>query len=476
MAFPVLQQSRATQFTSLATAHNVLMPTTVNAGDTLICAFMFFGAATTVTTPSGWTLHGSLQVSGSARGAVYSKIADGSEDGASVDWVTGATRRAAAVVARFSGGPSATSSIEVTYATGSSATPDPPSETAAGGSADIKWMAGYFLDNNTDVVTDPTNYTTLLHTDVNAAEDFHIGTAHRDLATATENPGTFASEDVENWVAFTIVIPPGVAAFTGTVAVTQADQTSSASGTVTSPPITGTVAATQANQTSVASGQAGVQGTVAVTQANQIGAATGQLGASGTVSVTQEDQVGAASGTITAGGAVTGTVAATQEDQTSTASGTVVNVFSGTVAVTQEDQTATATGTVVPPSVTGTVAVTQDDQTAAGTGIFFEQITGTVDVTQEDQTSTATGLVSEAPLEGSVAVVQQNQVAVAVGISYHTDVSQGGIVRGGPRAGTRVLGLAGTTDAVGDTGPATVSGGRKPAKVGSGTGVPKVGS
>lgn len=62
---------------------------------------------------------------------------------------------------------------------------------------------------------------------------------------------------------------------TGTVAVTQADQTSSASGAIT---VAGSVAVTQANQTSTASGVLTITGTVAVVQQDQTSSTAGSAG------------------------------------------------------------------------------------------------------------------------------------------------------------------------------------------------------
>jgi hypothetical protein len=81
--------------------------------------------------------------------------------------------------------------------------------------------------------------------------------------------------------------------------------------------VTGTVAETQADQTSAASGQIGVQGTVAATQADQTSAASGIVWVIGTVAETQADDTSAASGAE----GKQGTVAETQADDTSAAAG-----------------------------------------------------------------------------------------------------------------------------------------------------------
>lgn len=183
--------------------------------------------------------------------------------------------------------------------------------------------------------------------------------------------GTLAvTQEAQTSSASGAVVPP---AFTGTSAVTQDDQGSTATGAVVPPAFTGTSAPTQDDQTSTASGtvvNAGVSGSLAVTQENQVATASGTFtppAITGTASPTQDDQTASASGTFTAP-AFTGTSASTQDDQTSAASGTVTTAgIAGSLAVTQDDQTSTATGTHV-PAYTGTLAVTQDDQTLSATG------------------------------------------------------------------------------------------------------------
>ena len=69
---------------------------------------------------------------------------------------------------------------------------------------------------------------------------------------------------------------------------------------LTPPPVTGTVAVTQADGTSSASGILGYTGTVASTQAGHTSAASGVLGYTGTVARTQAAQTPTASGTFTA--------------------------------------------------------------------------------------------------------------------------------------------------------------------------------
>ena len=200
----------------------------------------------------------------------------------------------------------------------------------------------------------------------------------------------------------------GQLGYSGTSAATEANDTSSASGTVVNP-VTGTSAANQANQTSTASGQLGYSGNVARTQANQTSSAAGQLGYTGTATPTQAAQTSAASGTFTTGGSFAGSAAVTQANQTASAAGQLG--YSGTSARTQANNTSAASGTVVNP-VTGTASPSQANQFSIANGIL--RYTGTVAAGEAADIATATGVIS-GPISGTAAVVQANQTVVAVG-------------------------------------------------------------
>lgn len=110
---------------------------------------------------------------------------------------------------------------------------------------------------------------------------------------------------------------PSSGGSTGTLATTNANDTSAASGTTT---VVGTLAKTNANDTSAASGTTTVVGTLATTNANDSVAASGSVGSagsSGSLAYTNANDTSAASGTTT----VTGTVAYTNANDSVSASG-----------------------------------------------------------------------------------------------------------------------------------------------------------
>lgn len=105
--------------------------------------------------------------------------------------------------------------------------------------------------------------------------------------------------------------------------------------------VSGTLATTNSNDTSAASGTTTVTGTLATTNANDTLAASGSVGSavSGTLATTNANDTSAASGTTT----VTGTVAYTNANDTAAASGWA-GIVSGTLAVTNAADTLVASG------------------------------------------------------------------------------------------------------------------------------------
>jgi len=165
---------------------------------------------------------------------------------------------------------------------------------------------------------------------------------------------------------------------TGTLATTNADDTSAASGSTT---IVGTLARTNANDTVVASGHTTVTGTLAYTNINDSVVASGSTTIIGTLVRTNANDTSAASGSTT----IIGTLARTNADDTVAASGSVGNI-TGILATTNANDTVVASGMV--PSV-GTLAYTNINDTSAASG--STTIVGTLAQTNANDTVAASG-------------------------------------------------------------------------------------
>lgn len=162
---------------------------------------------------------------------------------------------------------------------------------------------------------------------------------------------------------------------TGTLATTNANDTSAAAGTTT---ILGTLAKTNANDTSSAAGTTTVLGALAKTNANDTSAAAGTTTVLGTLATTNANDTLAASGSV--GGAVSGTLATTNANDTSAGAGTTTVL--GSLARTNANDTTSAAGTT---TVLGTLATTNANDTLAASGAAGT-VTGTLAVTNNNDT------------------------------------------------------------------------------------------
>ena len=126
---------------------------------------------------------------------------------------------------------------------------------------------------------------------------------------------------------------------------------------------TGTLATTNANDTSAASGTTTVTGSLANTNANDTSSASGTTTVTGSLAKTNSSDTASASGTTT----VIGTLAKTNANDACVASGEVGGESTGTVAYTNANDTAAASGWS--GTITGTLAYTNNNDTSAASGV-----------------------------------------------------------------------------------------------------------
>lgn len=112
-------------------------------------------------------------------------------------------------------------------------------------------------------------------------------------------------------------------------------------------------------------GGGSISGTVAVTQANNTASASGSLNESGTLARTQANNTASAAGTVI--NPVTGTAAVAQANNVANATGSVS--ITGSAAIAQPNNVANASGLFAVP-ITGTVAVAQDNNRVSATGLI----------------------------------------------------------------------------------------------------------
>ena len=213
LAAPAVTSVTETAFGIDTTNHYVNMPATVDAGDLLIALFTNDGSAT-VTTPAGWTQLASTANGAAVRLSIYYKIAEGTEGGSTVNFVTSAAEQAAAQVYRITNWHGTTPPEISTAATGVSTRPNPASLSPAGwGVADTLWLAvaGQDRGDQSGTTAYPTYYTNGMSTQSSEPATTGVCRTHsarRVLAAASEDPGAFTIPVAEEWVAFTIAVGP----------------------------------------------------------------------------------------------------------------------------------------------------------------------------------------------------------------------------------------------------------------------------
>ncbi len=211
------------QFGPQTTAHAVVLPAGIAAGDLLLIFFTNDGAAT-VTAPAGWTQLWSTPTTGATpiRFSGYGKVAVVADSGASVAFTTSAVEAAVAQVYRIA--KASWSGITTvlgdgvaagTPAIGNSTTINPPALTPSWGAAADLWIACAGHDVAiAQTGGAPANYTGNTRTTSNsspATNSVTMLSAVRVNAAITEDPGNFTIATLDDWVAETVAVRPGIA-------------------------------------------------------------------------------------------------------------------------------------------------------------------------------------------------------------------------------------------------------------------------
>ena len=226
MAFPQTSAPTETSFATSGTSHPASMPAVVNPGEKLVVFislhYIAFNSPATITKPDGW------RVAWNARHTVasnvievgcYERDADGTEGGTTVDFVTSGTdpnSNGAAQCYSITGARTGAAAIEVGVENnGASANPDPPSVSPSWGVEDTLWFAlTGAADDDATATSYPANYTNGVSTisGAPANQKSSICVARRELAAASDNPGTFTLSEAELWIAQTVAIRPAAPA------------------------------------------------------------------------------------------------------------------------------------------------------------------------------------------------------------------------------------------------------------------------
>lgn len=205
---PIRLSVTPTAFGADTTAHLVAMPAVVEPGDLLLMHFVNDGNAT-VATPAGWTLLNTTLSGTQVRSSWYWKLADGTEDGTTVDLVTSAAEHASAQVHRFQAGTfDAAVAPAIAVAAGTSVSPNPPNLAPSWGEADTYWIAAYGADDDDATTGWPWTEGQTYTPSGTGSTTCSAASCVLALRVANIDPATFTMAASEEWVAATVAIKP----------------------------------------------------------------------------------------------------------------------------------------------------------------------------------------------------------------------------------------------------------------------------
>ena len=212
-AFPQWSETTESNTEPAATSHLVAMPANVSADNLLIIWYSQASLGQTINTPTGWT----SEISGSGNDqqyVIYSKKADGTEGGTTVDITSTSTIAAHQVFQVYDWDGTLATDLEFSTPInhGFVSGPDPGSLTPAWGAKDTLWITLWSgADDDIAVSTYPSTYINGVDTlgGGGGGASTEVGSATLESNTATEDPGAWAIVSSQQSVTVTLGIEPG---------------------------------------------------------------------------------------------------------------------------------------------------------------------------------------------------------------------------------------------------------------------------
>jgi hypothetical protein len=222
MASPTVQARNTGSNSTASTTQTINLPASISAGDLLFVVLAFRAVPGTITPPSGWAY---VEDDTGANGALVAayKTADGSE-GATVNFTTANSVRSAHVSYRITGWSGTPERGTAVVAT--TASPNPPSLSPAGGSADYLFIAAMMENGPITVTGYPTNYSNGQSVSSGGASVCVVGTAERQVTGSSEDPSNFTTNSAGPTIAQTYAISPIAPTFTVDVNISVTTSTS----------------------------------------------------------------------------------------------------------------------------------------------------------------------------------------------------------------------------------------------------------
>lgn len=201
--FPtVVSTASGAQSAADVTIHSISLPKAPK-GDLLLVVFSVDGNPTvsvnTALSGSAWNELGQASNGNTVKGAIFWKIAEGSDV---LTLSTSVAERSSHIVYRIKDGLSVSGSVT----NGNGANSNPPSHTPSDGTRSYLWIATRSGDGNNVVASVfPTNFSNLITQGVANNGGANTNTAIRQFEANTLDPGSFTSPN-EQWVSFTLAV------------------------------------------------------------------------------------------------------------------------------------------------------------------------------------------------------------------------------------------------------------------------------
>lgn len=208
MAFPTVGSRNSGGQSTNTKSHPWTAPSGIVAGNLLLAFYSFDSDnaldinPTATTTSSGWTKVGQAsQAANNVTQALFYKEATGSD---ALTVVTDTEEQSQHVTYRISGGgvPTFTSSQ------GNTANSDPALHTPVGGSNDYLWLVSRAGDRAVVASSAPAGYSSMQTRTGVGTSSCSLQVAERTNTASSENPAAFTVA-AEEWVCFTVSVPPG---------------------------------------------------------------------------------------------------------------------------------------------------------------------------------------------------------------------------------------------------------------------------
>jgi len=214
MAFPVPGTPVATTIASGTTA-GVVLPAAIAVGE-LLFILLRTAVAGAHGYPGGWTeLFDLSSDAADDQMSLAGKIADGSEDGTTVNVSQGSGKGAALSWGATGHEPTLPPELS-TVATGASTTPNPTTCTPTGGAKDYlwTWLGGWEGEQTSPPASTPTNYGTTYGADSGTAAavttNCRVAITHRQNNAASEDPAAWTISASDDWTAYCMAVHPEI--------------------------------------------------------------------------------------------------------------------------------------------------------------------------------------------------------------------------------------------------------------------------